>query len=284
MQNAPSLREAEGDEAIHGLLRRDDVTPRNDDVGFPTRGVERLSLSHFRCYETFSVSLDLRPVVLTGPNGAGKTNLLEALSFLIPGRGLRRARLTEVKQLDSPNPWAIAVQLQDEGKGIHIGTGLDPETPESERRITKINGEKAKSQSVLAEWVSMVWLTPQMDRLFLDGPQGRRRFLDRLVYGFDGGHAGRLNRYEKALKERSLFLRQGRSDSHWIEAIEDSLVNDGIAITVARREVVGQLAAVLKNQEETFPRAELSLKGDLETLLETHSFLESEEMMRTLLP
>src|SRR3990167_3861918 len=122
----------------------------------PTRGGERFSLSYFRCYEIFSVSLNCRSVVLTGPNGAGKTNLLEALSFLIPGRGLRWARLSEVKQQDSPNPWAIAVQLQDEGEGIHIGTGLDPENPESERRITKINGEKAKSQSVLSEWVSMV--------------------------------------------------------------------------------------------------------------------------------
>ena len=257
--------------------------PLIDDITTPTRGVERLNLSHFRCYEIFSVSLDLTPVVLTGPNGAGKTNLLEALSFLIPGRGLRRARFSEVKQQDSRDPWAISVQLKDEGTGVQIGTGLDPENPESERRVTRINGEKAKSQSILAEWVSMVWLTPQMDRLFLDGAQGRRRFLDRLVYGFDAGHAQRLNRYEKALKERSLFLRQGRADSHWIDGLEDSLVNDGIAITIARREVVGQLSAVLRQQEDAFPRAELSLKGDLETLLETHSLIESEEKMRSLL-
>src|SRR5476649_1436581 len=111
-------------------------TPYELDV--PTRGVERLNLSHFRCYESFSVSLDLTPVVLTGPNGAGKTNLLEALSFLIPGRGLRRARLSEVRQQDNPNPWAISAQLKDEGEGIHIGTGIDPENPDSERRITKI--------------------------------------------------------------------------------------------------------------------------------------------------
>ncbi|MBY0502199.1 MAG: DNA replication/repair protein RecF [Alphaproteobacteria bacterium] len=249
----------------------------------PTRGVERLSLSYFRCYEIFSVSFDLRPVILTGPNGAGKTNLLEALSFLIPGRGMRRARLSEVKQQDSQHPWSISALLQDQGEKIQIGTGLDPETSDSERRVTKINGEKAKSQSDLAEWVSVIWLTPQMDRLFLDGPQGRRRFLDRLVYGFDPGHAQRLNRYEQVLKERGLLLRQGRLDRYWLEGLEETLVNDGIAITVARREVVGQLSNVLKNQSKAFPQAEISLEGDLENLLRERPVLEVEDEMRCLL-
>jgi DNA replication and repair protein RecF len=253
------------------------------EIEHPTRGVERLNLTHFRCYEIFSVSLDLRPVVLTGPNGAGKTNILEALSYLIPGRGLRRARLSEVTRQTSSDPWATSVQLKDQDTGIQIGTGLDPENPESERRVTRINGEKAKSQSVLAEWVSMVWLTPQMDRLFLEGPQGRRGFLDRLVYGFDPGHAQRLSRYEKALRERTFLLRQGHYDRHWIEGLEENLVNDGIAITVARREVVGQLSSVLQSQETLFPRADLSLGGDLETLLHQRSLLDVEEDVRRLL-
>jgi len=253
------------------------------EVAVPTRGVERLSLAHFRCYEIFSVSLDLRPVVLTGPNGAGKTNLLEALSFLIPGRGLRRARLSEVRRQDSTDPWAISIHLKDQEQGIQIGTGLDPEASERERRITKINGEKVKSQTVLSEWVSMVWLTPQMDRLFLEGSQNRRRFLDRLVFGVDPGHAQRLNRYEHALKERNLLLRHGRHDRYWIEGLEETLVNEGVAITTARREVVGQLAAVLKSQGNVFPQADLSLEGDLENLLRTHSTLEVEEKMRQLL-
>lgn len=249
----------------------------------PARGVERLNLSHFRCYEIFSVSLDLRPVVLTGPNGAGKTNLLEALSFLIPGRGLRRARLSEVKRQGSIEPWALSIQLKDHGTGIQIGTGLDPDEPENERRITKINGEKAKNQSSLAEWVSMVWLTPQMDRLFMDGSQGRRRFVDRLVYSFDPGHAQRLSRYEQVLKERSFLLRQPRYDQHWIEGLEETLVNEGIAITIARREVVGQLSEVLKAQENIFPCAELSLGGDLENLLHEYTLLEVEDKVRHLL-
>ncbi len=264
--------------ALGPRFRGDDAKRIGDDE--VTKGVERLTLSHFRCYEIFSVSLDLSPVVLTGPNGAGKTNLLEALSFLIPGRGLRRARLSEVTQQGSAGPWIVSAQLKDEGEGIQIGTGLDPERPESEKRLTKVNGEKVKNQSVLAEWVSMIWLTPQMDRLFLEGSQGRRRFLDRLVYGFDPLHAQRLNRYEKALRERSLLLRQGRMDAKWLEGLEDSLVNEGIAITVARREVVGQLMTVLREQEATFPRAELELKGDMETLIECNSIQDCEEEMR----
>lgn len=254
-----------------------------DNPNIPTRGVERLSLSRFRCYEVFSVSLDSRPVILTGPNGAGKTNLLESLSFLIPGRGLRRARLSEVQCQGSKDPWAISIQLTDEGEGIHIGTGLDPEAPDSERRVTKINGEKVKSQSALTEWVSVLWLTPQMDRLFLEGSQGRRRFLDRLVYGFDSGHAQRLNRYEQVLKERNLLLRQGRYDSHWLTGLEEILVSEGIALTIARREVVAQLSSVLKEQGNAFPQAELFLEGTVENLLDGRSLLDVEEEMRRLL-
>jgi len=249
----------------------------------PTRGVERINLSRFRCYEIFSVSLDTRPVILTGPNGAGKTNLLESLSFLIPGRGLRRARLSEVKHQGSTNPWVISIQLRDEKEKVHIGTGLDPESPETERRLTKINGEKVKSQSVLTKWVSVLWLTPQMDRIFLEGSQGRRQFLDRLVYGFDPNHAQRLNRYEQVLKERNLLLRQGCYDPRWLAGLEEILVSEGIALTIARKEIVSQLSSILKSKEGSFPQAELSLEGTTETLLDGRSLLDIEEEMRQLL-
>jgi DNA replication and repair protein RecF len=221
--------------------------------------------------------------VLTGPNGAGKTNLLESLSFLIPGRGLRRASLSEVRCQGSTDPWAISVHLKDEEERIQIGTGLDPDSPETERRITKINGEKVKSQSALTEWVSVIWLTPQMDRLFLEGSQGRRRFLDRLVYGFDAEHARRLNRYEQVLKERNLLLRQGRYDLHWLAGLEEILVNEGIALTIARREVVAQLSSVLQQRGHAFPQAKLSLEGTVESLLDGRSLLDVEEEMRRLL-
>ncbi len=251
------------------------------DQEFSSRGVERLTLSHFRSYTSFNLVLDSRPVVLTGPNGVGKTNLLEALSFLIPGRGLRRAYLKDVKKQDTPHPWAISAHLKDEGEGIQIGTGQDPENVD--RRLSKVNGEKVKSQSVLSEWVSMVWLTPQMDRLFLDGPQGRRQFVDRLVYGLDPAHAGRLNRYEKALRERNLLLRQGGYDRHWITGLEETLVTEGIPLTIARRDITAQLHSVVKNQDPIFPQADLFLEGDVETLLQTRSSLEAEDEMRRLL-
>lgn len=258
-----------------------DITQNN--LTIPLRGVERLGLSHFRCYEIFTVSLDTRPVVLTGPNGAGKTNLLESLSFLMPGRGLRRASLSDVRCQGGTDPWAISIQLKDEEERLHIGTGLDPEAPDSERRVTKINGEKVKSQSALTEWVSVLWLTPQMDRLFLEGSQGRRRFLDRLVYGFDSGHAQRLNRYEQVLRERNLLLRQGRYDPYWLTSLEEILVNEGIALTIARREVVAHLSSVLTHKGNAFPQAELALEGTVETLLDGRSLLDVEEDMRRLL-
>lgn len=247
------------------------------------RGVVRLNLSNFRCYETFDGSFEVAPVVLTGPNGIGKTNLLEALSFLIPGRGLRRARLSEIKKQDKTDPWAISYHLKDGEEGLQIGTGQDPESPTSERRLTKINGEKVKSQSSLTEWVSMIWLTPQMDRLFLDGPSERRRFLDRLVYGFDSLHAQRLGRYEKALKERNLLLRQGRCDPQWLEGIEEVLVKENISITQARQDVVNRLRSALREQEKTFLEANLSLRGDVETLLQDEDTLEAEKRIRRFL-
>jgi DNA replication and repair protein RecF len=263
------------------MLHRPELNPIEG--AFLSRGVDRLSLSHFRCYEAFHISPGLESVVLTGSNGAGKTNILEALSFLIPGRGLRRAKLSEIQKQGNQESWAASYHLKDAGEPLQIGTGLDPESQLRERRLTKVNGEKLKSQSTLTEWVSMVWLTPQMDRLFLEGSQGRRRMLDRLVYGFDPSHAARLSRYEKVLKERSLLLRQGGYERPWIEGLEDALVNEGIAITVARKEVVSQLRSVLNTQEKAFPRAHLSLEGDLEALLQEKSSLEVEDDMRRIL-
>ncbi|HCC24761.1 MAG TPA: hypothetical protein DEP85_04530 [Holosporales bacterium] len=125
-----------------------------------------------------------------------------------------------------------------------------------------------------------MWLTPQMDRLFLEGSQGRRRFLDRLVYGFDAAHAQRLNRYEKALRERSLLLRQGCADPYWLEGVEEALVNEGIAITEARLKVVGQLTAVLTTYEGPFPQADLFLRGDLEKQLDEKSMTDVEKAFR----
>src|SRR5262249_26466053 len=152
-----------------------------------------------------------RPVVLTGPNGAGKTNLLEAISFLVPGRGLRQARLSEVDRVagGAASAWGIAATVRRDGDAVAIGTGRDPAAAAEDgrgRRLVKRSGPFVGGPSPVAEHLAVIGLTPQMDRLFLDSAGARRRFLDRLVYGLDPDHARRLARYEHALQERSQVL------------------------------------------------------------------------------
>ena len=161
--------------------------------------VTRLVLTDFRNYHEARLALGTETVVLTGPNGAGKTNLLEALSFLAPGRGLRGAKLTEIDRRprsggDFPESgWTVAAVVATRRGALRVGTGRDRGA--SERRIVRIDGEQARGQAVLGERLGVVWLTPPMDRLFLDGPGGRRRFLDRLVLGLDPTHASRVAAY-----------------------------------------------------------------------------------------
>src|SRR3954451_5425901 len=195
-------------------------------------GVSRLVLTDFRNYRSARLDLDLDlgpvvlPVVLTGPNGAGKTNLLEAISFLSPGRGLRNARLGDIDRRDAGSEaettsWAVAATIETRRHTVRIGTGR--EAPEDERRVVRIDGETARGQAALAEYLGVLWLTPQMDRLFSEGPLGRRRFLDLLGLGVDPAHAAGGARYERAVRERSRLLRQmsqaGRSDPAWLAAL-----------------------------------------------------------------
>src|SRR5437762_8459633 len=208
-------------------------------------GVTRLVLTNFRNYREARLTLDTEPVVLTGPNGAGKTNLLEALSFLAPGRGLRGAKLTEIDRRpdfgrEAPDlGWAIAAIIATRHGPIRLGTGRDGTA--SEKRVVRIDGEPARSQVALGERLGVIWLTPLMDRLFLEGPSGRRRFLDRLVFGFDPAHASRVNAYEQALRERSRLLRDGPADPAWLAALEEVMAEQGVAVAAGRREAVQRL-------------------------------------------
>ena len=225
--------------------------------------VTRLTLTRFRNYAAARLEAGPEPVVLTGANGAGKTNLLEALSFLSPGRGLRRARLDEVESAPhpgAPQGWAVAASL---ASGVEIGTGSVPGAAR-ERRQVRIDGQTARSQTALAEHLSVLWLTPQMDRLFIEGGGGRRRFLDRLVFGFDPAHAVRLNRYEHAMRERGRLLREGKRDSGWLAALENQMATGGGAGAAARREVAARLSAACAAGIGPFPRAELGVTGTLE--------------------
>jgi DNA replication and repair protein RecF len=258
--------------------------------------VMRLVLTDFRCYRQARVAVDARPVVLTGANGAGKTNLLEAISFLAPGRGLRRARLSEVDRRMTPagvgvaafapaavNPvasWAVAAEVATPRSVVHIGTGREATSGGGERRVVRIDGAPARSQSALSEHVNLVWLTPQMDRLFAEGASPRRRFLDRLVYGFDPGHAARVAAYEQALRERAKLLREGPFDAAWLDAVEDSMARHGVAIAAARRDVVARLDGACAAGVAGFPSASLAAIGTVEAALADRPALAVEEESR----
>lgn len=254
----------------------------------------RLALGDFRCYRALRLETTGLPVALIGPNGAGKTNILEALSFLVPGRGLRRARLAEIGRRDSPEAapasWGVHASVATPDGPVEIGTGLQPgDGTEGEgRRVVRIDGQDRRGQTALAHHVAAVWLTPDMDRLFADGASGRRRFLDRLVFGFDAAHAGRLNRYEHALRERARVLgeaatAQRRADEAWLAAIESRLAETGIAVAAARRELIERLNAATTITNGPFPSAELALSGAVEDWVAQYPAVEAEDRLRAAL-
>jgi DNA replication and repair protein RecF len=253
-------------------------------------GVTRLVLTDFRNYREARLTLGTASVVLTGPNGAGKTNLLEAVSFLAPGRGLRGAKLTEIDRRQradcggSSRGWAVAAVVATRRGTLRIGTGHDVGLqPTGERRIVRIDGEPARGQAVLGERLGVVWLTPSMDRLFLEGPSGRRRFLDRLVLGLDPAHASHVAAYEQALRERSRLLRDGPADSAWFAALEKVMASRGVAVAAARRDAVQQLDRVCAEADGPFPRARLRLIGIVEDWLEAMPALAAETKLASAL-
>jgi DNA replication and repair protein RecF len=242
-------------------------------------------LTDFRCYRQARLAIDTRPVVVTGANGAGKTNLLEAISFLAPGRGLRRARLGEVDRRAAPDSaaagaWTVAADIATARDTVQIGTGREATASGGERRVVRIDGAPARSQAALAEHVNLVWLTPQMDRLFIEGAAPRRRFLDRLVYGFDPGHASRVAAYDQALRERGKLLRVGPYDAAWLGALEESMARHGVAIAAARREIVARLDCACAAGVAGFPVAALAAIGTVEAALGERPALAVEDDMR----
>lgn len=245
----------------------------------------RLTLSDFRCYKHLRMEPGTAPVVLTGANGAGKTNVLEALSFLIPGSGLRRAKLTEVGRRDvggdHGRPWAVAAELEGDGLPVSVGTGL--EAASGTKRVVHIDGQAQRALSVLSQHFAAHWLTPQMDRLFLDGSQERRRFLDRLVFAFDPAHAGRITAYNHALRERTKLLADGKMDDAWLSALEDTMATRGMAVAAARLGVAQRLAGACAQTDNVFPACELAIDGLAEGWLADVPALEVEDRLRAAL-
>jgi DNA replication and repair protein RecF len=218
----------------------------------------RLVLTDFRNHAAATLSPGAEFVVLTGDNGAGKTNVLEAVSLLAPGRGLRRAPLPEMARQGGAGGFAVAATLAED---VEIGTGTQAAAPE--RRIVRVNGAPAAAAS-LAEWLTVLWLTPAMDRLFVEPASERRRFLDRLTLALAPGHAHHTTRYEAAMRERNRLLAADEpADPDWLTALEARMAEHGVAIDMARRSAVEALAARLEDQPEgPFARAGLALEGE----------------------
>jgi DNA replication and repair protein RecF len=211
-----------------------------------------------------------------GPNGAGKTNLLEALSFLAPGKGLRRARGREVERKGAQGHWAVSAELATPNDMLRIGTGRG----DAEKRIVRIDGKPMRGQAGLAAHLAVVWLTPEMDRLFAEGAGARRRFLDRLAYAFDPEHATQVASYEHALRERARLLADGSADIDWLAALEDSLARHGVAIAIARAQIVARLDRAAGANVGPFPTPSLALGGEIEALCATMPALALEDFAR----
>lgn len=230
--------------------------------------LERLTFAEFRSYRRLQFDLDGQSAFFFGPNGAGKTNLLEAVSLLSPGRGLRGAGLAELGRQgdhgDGAKAWAVAATVRADGIETTLGTGVD--FPTSTRRRARVDGQDAPL-SRLAAFVRPMWLTPAQDRLFQGGSMERRRFLDRLVLAALPDHAAHSTAYERAQRDRMRLLMAGGADPAWLEALEAQAARYGAAIARARAQTIESLAAEIgERRPSPFPTAYLDLSGDWEKL------------------
>ncbi|MFC5385110.1 DNA replication/repair protein RecF [Aquamicrobium segne] len=244
--------------------------------------ISRLTLTNYRNYVSLSLALKPGLVVLSGDNGAGKTNLLEAISLLAPGRGLRRAPYADVAHNGGDGGFTLHARLDGSQGEVDIGTGLMAADGGEGGRRVRINGAPARNADELLQWLRVIWLTPAMDTLFT-GPAGeRRRFLDRLVLSIDSAHGQRALTYERAMRGRNRLLAENSRDSAWFEAIETQLAETGVAIAAARTELVRLLIAKIEQLpgDGPFPQADITLAGELETQIDTMPAVDVEEAFR----
>src|ERR1700681_142742 len=245
--------------------------------------IRRLTLTNFRSYRAAQIEVAAGPVVLVGPNGAGKTNLIEAISFLAPGRGLRRATLDEVAFQEGDGSWAVSADVEGALGLASVGTGIEaPATGDTAvTRKCRIDREPAVSVAALSDHVRVIWLVPAMDGMFGGPASERRRFLDRLALAVDAEHSGRVAALERALRSRNRLLEDPRPDPHWLDAVEHETAELAVAVAAQRAETVHRLQAALANRkDDAFPSAEIALDGWMERLLPDHPAVEIEERYR----
>jgi len=228
----------------------------------------RLTLADFRSYPSAQIRFDGRPAAIAGPNGAGKTNILEALSLMSPGRGLRRARLHELPRQGGAGGWAVSARLRKDGDEKNLGVGADPVRPD--RRICRIDNAAASGPGAFAEHIRFIWLTPAQDRLFMDGAGERRRFLDRLALAHDPALAKISGGYDQAMRQRQRLLDERSRDGEWLGVLERQMAEHGVALAAARCAMLTRLAAatvVDDGVSDVFPAASLALDGAIEGAL-----------------
>jgi len=261
----------------------------------------RLTLVNFRNYKYLRLNFEKPFIVFSGENGSGKTNILEAISFLAPGRGLRSAKLSEIKTFDflaalqttptfiNNNGWAVSAIFERNNEEYNIGTAVESqfretdynENREVERRTIQINNQKLASQNELSCYTSVVWVTPQMDRLFLGGAQNRRAFLDRIVSLFDPDHLKRLSAFDNVYHQWLQILKSGNINNMWLTSLEEQIAGIGTAIAAARLEQTYKLNDFMeKNPDDTFPDAVLELNGTIEKMLDEKPAIYVEDFYR----
>jgi DNA replication and repair protein RecF len=253
----------------------------------PAALLRRLTLNNFRSYRAADIRIDGSLVVVVGPNGAGKTNLIEAISFLAPGRGLRRATIEEAAFAEGDGSWAVAAEIEGALGLATLGTGVTAPAggDETRQRLCRIDREPVSSATAFADHLRIVWLTPQMDQLFAGPASERRRFLDRLALAIDPEHMSRVSALERALRSRNRLLEDSSPDLHWLDAVERETAELAVAVAAGRVETVQRLASPLAARREAaaFPWADIRIDGVIESLLAQQPALAVEERYRAML-
>ena len=249
--------------------------------------IRRLSLTHFRNYRAASLATGSDMVVLVGPNGAGKTNCIEAICFLSPGRGLRRATLEDVADNEGDGSWAVSAEVEGALGLATLGTGIDAPIGEASAttRRCRIDRESVSSAAAFGDHLRMVWLTPAMDGLFLGPASERRRFFDRLVLAIDSEHSARVSALDRSLRSRNRLLEVRNYDDHWCDAIERETAELAVAVAAMRGQTALKLAGMLRARGETsaFPSAEIMLDGWMENALMSEPATAVEDRYREIL-